>query len=455
MFNVERDGGLAPTPRPAHGAFSSLSAFRSAVLRRLPKFPAVTYDEFVGRYSGRRRTIYAKAAADALSLGVREKHAYMSSFIKAEKVKITDSKPDPAPRLIQPRDPIYNVEVGRRISHLEKPLYRAIADVFGGPTVMKGYNAADTAKHMREMWDQFVDPVAIGLDASRFDQHVSCDALKWEHSVYLGAVPQSERATLAALLKWQLKNKGFIRTPDQAIKYTVNGCRMSGDMNTAMGNCLIMCGLVWTLISELDIRARLANNGDDCVLFIERSDLPKLDHLGPWFLNYGFTMKVEAPVDVFERIEFCQTQPVLVSGSWLMVRNPLVCIDKDCCSTLALNNPRVAMGWATAVGDCGMSLAGNVPVLQSFYRSLQRFGGGTKIGPTLQLESGFFQLARGMDRRYGEIRDETRYSFYLAFGMTPSAQVELERYYDQFAGSPQAHREIDPEFIPHSLLLQC
>jgi hypothetical protein len=50
---------------------------------------------------------------------------------------------------------------------------------------------------------------------------------------------------LAELLKWQLQNKGFARTIDGLIKYSVEGCRMSGDMNTALGNCTIMCALVY------------------------------------------------------------------------------------------------------------------------------------------------------------------------------------------------------------------
>lgn len=456
VFNVEGPEGLEPTPRPVPGAFTRLNEFKRQLLRRLPKFPAVSYDTFVERYTGRRRTIYAKAALDCIISGVRESHAYMSSFIKAEKVKVTDSKPDPAPRLIQPRHPMYNVEVGRRISHMEKPLYRAIADLYGGPTVMKGYNAHATAAHLRDMWCEFKDPVAVGLDASRFDQHVSVDALRWEHSVYCSLTPSSERPSLSKLLSWQLENHGFLRTPDQLLKYRVNGCRMSGDMNTAMGNCLIMCALVWQWGREHNVKLRLANNGDDCVVIFERRELAHIPGMSSWFLEYGFNMKIEEPVDVFERIEFCQTQPINVGGTWLMCRNPRVCIDKDSCSTLDLSNETARFGWATAVGDCGMSIAGGVPVLQSFYKAMQKFGGGIRIGHTLQHDSGFFRLASGMDREESEISDDTRFSFFLAFGVTPSAQLELERYYDnaQYARFV-ARREISPPISNTSHLLSC
>jgi hypothetical protein len=64
----------------------------------------------------------------------------MKSFTKAEKINFT-SKPDPAPRIIQPRDPRYNVEVGRRIAHIEKPLFKALAKMCGHEVVFKGMTA--------------------------------------------------------------------------------------------------------------------------------------------------------------------------------------------------------------------------------------------------------------------------------------------------------------------------
>lgn len=71
---------------------------------------------------------------------------------------------------------------------------------------------------------------------------MSVQALKWEHSIYNAMFRSDE---LAELLGWQLTNKGFARTTDGLIKYEVKGCRMSGDMNTALGNCMIMCALVY------------------------------------------------------------------------------------------------------------------------------------------------------------------------------------------------------------------
>jgi len=54
---------------------------------------------------------------------------------------------------------------------------------------------------MRHHWEQFVDPVAIDLDASRFDQHQHIASLKVEHEQWLRMVPPEFREDLAAILR--------------------------------------------------------------------------------------------------------------------------------------------------------------------------------------------------------------------------------------------------------------
>lgn len=71
-------------------------------------------------------------------------------------------------------------------------------------------------------------------------------------------------------------------------------------MNTSSGNCMIMVSLVYSYMKTLGIDWRLANNGDDCVLFIERQHFSKLSNLKEWFHTVGFDMAVEEPVDVIE-----------------------------------------------------------------------------------------------------------------------------------------------------------
>jgi hypothetical protein len=389
----------------------------------------LSYPEFLSRYNGRRRGVYENAVKQLLAEGLGRAGATLTSFVKAEKVLVTEEKPDPVPRLIQPRSPVFNAALGVHIAHLEKPIYRAIAEVMGGPTVMKGYNSKMTARHLRDAWDSFKHPVCVGLDASRFDQHVSPELLRWEHEVYLGCVPGQDRSTLRELLHMQLRNVGRIITDEGTIKYAVDGCRMSGDMNTALGNCLISCALGCTFMEERGIKGRFFNNGDDCLFIVEREDLGRLTNLAGWYRGFGFTMKVEAPVMEFEQIEFCQTHPVWTPEGWVMVRNPRSALAKDATILLPVTNQKYAMGWYTAVGECGLSLSGGIPVFQEFYSALLRAGGGVRIGRNDQMESGFFHLAAGMDRRYSDVHPRTRYSFWRAFGILPHAQEVLEETY--------------------------
>lgn len=426
VFMVPTPSGLQLPPRPSPGDFRAImEGARQALRPWLPRAAPVDYDTFVGYYRGRRATIYRKAADSLLSRSLDRADATVKTFVKAEKVNLT-AKPDPAPRVIQPRDPRYNVEVGRYLRPLEKQVYRAIRKVWGGHTVLKGMNAQQQAKELREMWDTFSDPVAVGLDASRFDQHVSVDALKWEHLIYLMCFNASDRKHLSWLLEMQLENRGVAYLPEAVVKYTVQGARMSGDMNTSLGNCLLMSMMVWTWCQKQEVRARLANNGDDCVVFMERHQLKQFgEGLAPFFRQLGFTMVIEEPVDVFERVVFCQTQPVN-AGGWVMVRDPRISIAKDAVSLLPLN--QCWKKWRNAVGLCGLSLTGGVPVQQEFYHSLSQCEGEQlkTQEDDLAIGYGMKMLAYGMDRKLVPVSPAARFSYWTAFGILPDEQVAME-----------------------------
>lgn len=432
VFNVEGPTGLQRPPQPVEGLLSrNLAPYMTQLRSVLPVTAPSTPEQFVECYRGDRRwRVYENARLSLQAQPVDRRDARLKTFVKAEKVDFT-TKADPAPRVIQPRNPRYNLEVGRYLKKLEHQIFEAISGVNGGiPVVMKGYNAHGTAELLRRKWDMFNSPVAIGLDASRFDQHVSIDALKWEHGVYLSCFKGQDRVELAKLLSWQLHNKGVGTAVDGYIKYSVDGCRMSGDMNTGLGNCLLMCAMVWSYCNSKGIVHQLANNGDDCVVICERKDLAKfMNGLQQWFLDMGFTMKIEEPVYTFEKIEFCQTQPVWGGDRWVMTRNPWKCIPKDLMTFLDVNRPEVAHGWLAAIGECGLSLSGGLPVLQEFYSALLRNSRGGRVAKHPALESGFFRLARGMGRRASDISDATRVSFWEAFGILPSTQEQLEEEY--------------------------
>jgi len=262
VFFVDYGRGFEKPHQPKERIFTDSLSKIKGKLDGMVRYTAVwTMEKFVGTYTGRRRTIYENAWKSLTRRQISRKDSYVNSFVKQEKYNFT-KKVNPAPRIIQPRNPRYIVESGRFVKPIEKKIYKHINAVFGATTIFKGLNAEHRGRVMRGHWDAFADPVAVGLDAKRFDQHVSIEALEWEHSIYQAFYPGNKH--FAMLLEWQRRNTCYARCSEGTVKYKTVGKRMSGDVNTALGNCLIMSSMVWTYADEISVPIRLANDGDDC-----------------------------------------------------------------------------------------------------------------------------------------------------------------------------------------------
>lgn len=464
VFFVKKDGEFVTPPKPSSDAFyaQSLNTFFTHLKKYLPHPARMEPSEFPKLYAGRKRTIYERAATSLLELPLEKKDAEISVFVKAEKVNVTETS-DKAPRAIQPRAPRYNVELGCYTKPIEKRIYRAIGKVMGMTTVAKGLNAEERGELIERKWTRFNDPVAVGLDASRFDQHCSASALKWEHSVYKYCYGGDK--DLKRLLNWQVYNSGRGYTPDGKVKYKTDGCRMSGDMNTALGNCLLMCGMVYSysLLVGLEGEIELINDGDDCVVFMESSNLAKfLSCLETWFTSVGFTMKVEKPVYTLEKVEFCQAHPVFDGEKYIMVRDIRAALVKDTYSIKPIDTEGVMRKWLIAIGDGGMSLTGGIPIWQEFYNTLATAGSklapsktrksqGINYDPTM--DSGMRRLAERMNRNYTTIHPRARYSFWLAFDIAPDEQLAMEGFYRSRGSAPiwsapEYRQELTLPFFP-------
>jgi len=451
LYIRQPDGSYRRPPQTSVGVFHSrLEEMKCRLRRHLPSTTPIAREDFPLLYKGRKKVVYQEAVGSLRSRCVERRDAGLKTFTKAEKINFS-SKPDGAPRVIQPRDPRYNVEVGRYLKPVEGAVYRAIGRVWGDVTVAKGLNAEQRGKLVHAKWREFRDPAAVGLDASRFDQHVGRPALEWEHSVYMLMNSDPE---LSRLLSWQIHNKGKARAKDGHCRYEVEGCRMSGDMNTALGNCLLMSSMVWAYAKTRGVKTRLINDGDDCVVFMEKRDLLRFtDGLDDWFTEMGFTMKVEPPAYELEQVEFCQCKPVWTPEGYLMVRSIAQSLAKDSISLKPLDTSKVFKKWCNEVGECGLSLTGGIPVVSNFYKMLMRASDGAKsgrMGYDPVFETGMRFMARGMDRHNHPIDDHTRFSFYLAFGVTPTQQELWEAYYDSFELSyttAEPTYEASPSFL--------
>lgn len=446
VFYVQSGEGLARAPQPLPGVFTRLSQVRKRLLGAVRSTPVVAREDYPGLYVGRKRGIYQRAYDSLMIRAVHRRDAWVNTFVKAEKVNFS-AKVDPAPRVIQPRSPRYNLEVGRYLKLFEKELCKGFARVWGYPVVLKGLNAHEVGGWMAQHWASFDTPVAVGLDASRFDQHTSRGALEWEHSVYNAVFRSSE---LARLLSWQLDNHGVARVEGYRVDYDISGCRMSGDINTGLGNCLLMSSMVIAYCEHVRIKFRLANNGDDCVLFVEKTDLPRLAGIDGWMLDFGYKLTREEPVYVLERVVFCQAQPVRCSTGWRMVRDPRTAMSKDCVSLLGWDSPAAFAAWAGAIGTCGLALTTGVPVWEAWYKQLVSVGREAPEGVgDVVWDSGMGYMARGVPA--ASIDDAARYSFYLAFGILPDMQESLEAWYS----APTQVQGPTPMTYPHAKSIDC
>jgi hypothetical protein len=208
-----------------------------------------------------------------------------------------------------------------------------------------------------------------------------------------------------------------------------------------MGNKLIVCGLMWEYFQEVGLEASLANMGDDCVIFLEKSQLELLRKtLHGWWLLRGYNAVTEHPCFELEKIEFCQSNPVEVNGEYIMVRNPVKALSKDCITLSSSETVQQIASSYMAISTCGRIINSGVPISfalhSAMHRASKRYTKDVDINPDFmfrQIEFGNFERMRGLTYKRKDIRDSTRLSYYRAFGIAPDTQILIEEYYNSLA----------------------
>lgn len=430
--------------RPVVNVNGRLDAALSAIRRYVKRVPRYSWDRFLSTYTGLKLSRYENARDTLRYRPITAKDAEVKAFLKYEKID-----QDSVPRVISPRSFRYLAAAGRYLKAYEAPLYRVLKRMFGETVVMKGMNSVDQARLMRSKWNKRVSPVAVGLDASRFDQHVSIPMLKWEHKVWRMMAEPQDRDNLGRLLDMQLVNKCRFLSEGKLHKYTLKGQRMSGDMNTGSGNCMLMCSMVYSYMHSKGFgpgQYGFVNNGDDAVLFLDGADVDcVLDGFAEWFREIGFIMKIEEPVTSFEKVEFCQTQPVLSGGRYRMVRTLAGVLRKDNMCMHTIVGLKSLREWLYGVGVAGVRLNSGVPVLQELYLMYQRVGLESKSKRPLWV-AGLEWLGRGLPGEPTEIDEQARVSFWRAFGVAPAAQRDLENHLSvvNAVSLAESHRVLRP-----------
>lgn len=428
VMGVVVDGELLPIPRNTVSFERTLGPFKRKLLKICPRFIAGSREDFCSTFSGPKLVGYL-AASDRLSLHPLERRDFRSTvFPKVEKTR-------KSPRAIIFSSRPVNIELGRRLKLSEHRIFSAVNKLFGYRAIMKGRTLEERARALEIARDCIPDAVFLMLDFSKYDVHHGTAALRYEHGIYNALF--SGDPELAQLLVEQLVTRARGRCPDGVLSFVKRGMRTSGCMNTSLGNVLVVCAMLWSFMAEAGAPYRLVNDGDDSVLVVSRKHVAQVEGtIQQWHARLGFSLRIDGKADVLERVVFCQSSPVNLGTHWMMVRNPRKAVSQDLSSTNIVDR-RSAMAHCAAVGTCGGFLSRGIPVLQSFYSAARRLGGdydGAKTARSAVYSgSGLFYQAKRADQSSPlivPISDQTRVSFWLAFGVTPAQQLALESSFD-------------------------
>jgi hypothetical protein len=413
---------MGVTPSPDKEAMVQLKCFARKIAKRLPRVIPDRPEQMATRYTGAKRARYALAAQRLLAEGVSRKDATVSMFVKMEKLNPVKVNPDC--RAIQFRTPKYCVAIGQYLKPLEHIIYELSGDGKLLPPdrlIGKGLNQTERAELLVKKWHRFDRPVVVGIDATRFDKHIHTGLLEVEQIIYNAMVRDR---TFARYMSWQMVNKGRTRS---GVKYTVRGKRMSGDMNTALGNCLIMVICVAFVLHG--IKYDLLDDGDDLLILCEDKLLCEVQQRVGRLLSFGLVVKAEAPERSLPEVNWCQSNPIeVMPGKWRFIRHPtkaFACAlggSKYMESSLKLRKKLV-----NSIGLCELVLNSGVPVLQEFAVALIRNAATTETLKFDSIDSMYYRVMRETALPMAvEIHPSARDSFMAAFGVTPQDQVDME-----------------------------
>jgi hypothetical protein len=351
----------------------------------------------------------------------------LSAFLKMEKFADEKLRTKP-PRMIQYPSYEYMAEMTRMLKPIDKRML-SCPNLFRGQVVetMMGTGVSQEviAERMWNHWSSFKDPVAIGLDAVHFDAHVVPGTLRVEFTFDKIIIGQKANHTL---LDKQLSSHGKTQF---GIRYKVKGKRASGQYNTGMGNTTISILFLVDVMERCGItNYKIIVNGDDSVLFVESVDVPViLLNYRLYFGDLSMDMKLDKISYVFEDIEFCQCQPVWRGDRWVMIRKPERLMAR---SALMVEDFSKSLDrYLSSVALCELANNVGIPILQSFSLHLLQLSGcarplanckdyKSKFEPSIELKS---------------ISNETRESFYRAFGIDIPTQVAMEESLGQSISS--------------------
>lgn len=418
---------LADVPQPTALGIHILRVQLERMARIIGKTKVITPEEFISRYKGAKAARYKSALASLKVRDVCRSDSIISSFVKAEKFDPSTKESPPDPRMIQCRSPRFNIACGKYLRHIEHKVYKF--KEHGLKVMGKGMTPSERGQDVKAKWMRYQNPVALAIDASRFDQHVSLQMLREEHKFYLRCCNEPE---FKQLLSMQERNVGFTK---HGIRYKTIGRRMSGDLNTAVGNCALMYCMTRGLLRHANVpRFDLCVDGDDTIIILDQKHEHLLGNLPDLFLMMGHEVRLEKRSTSFEGIQWCQSRMCHIGDKPVSVRNWAKVVSATCSGTMHWDNPKYQRLMCHTVGLGMLAENVGVPILQEYAMKLiqqesHKISSWDDIGP-------LNGLAYDVKNRYSyqqlksimavEVTPSSRISYGNAWHVTPQHQVEIE-----------------------------
>lgn len=410
-------------------AIRSLDVVVDSLVRRLGKRTPVSFRSWGKHYTGQKRVRYLRAIESLKERPINSKDACIQAFVKLE--KLTDPSKDP--RMIQMRGARYNVELGNYLKSFEHDLYH-LKGIDNDPwfpkgrLIVKGMSNVGRAALLEQHWYSLRKPVQLSLDCSRFDGHVSEVLLRKEHRLYERLFNDPH---LRRLLAWQRRNVCYTKS---GLKYIVNGRRMSGDMNTALGNCVLMIVMMARAMRNLGLKPsqwRMADDGDDCCIMVEDEQAQLvLDGIRAQFRAFGHDLKVEGVARELSQVTLCSGRPIRVGGVRTMILNPFRAIGKSRVG-IKSRDPKFMRDYVHTMGVCQLALYKGVPVLQAHALALKR----ASKNMLRELPGSYLYRLAFMERPdlvVAAVVDlDARLDFASAFGIDIETQLDVEAWFSQ------------------------
>jgi hypothetical protein len=417
-------------------------------LRRLWPYKTMaplTLEESLASFKGTKRKLYQRAYDSLLVEPLGHKDARVKAFVKAEKFDPA-AKVNPDPRMIQSRDPRYNLELARFLRPLEHQVYSLKSG--GLPVIAKCLNPIQRADLLRKKMGMFKNPAVLSLDCTRWDKHIHRKVLDAEHDFYQAWYPGDLH--LERLLQMQKVNHC---TTSNGLRYVVNGGRMSGDMNTALGNCVLAVAMTDAAMQQMKCHYEIIDDGDDVMVVIEQEDVARVCAALPgMFLEYGQELKIENIATEYQQVVFCQCKPTWNGKLWTMARDWRKVLSQSCCGTKHWNDPNMVPGMFGMLGDCENALHGGIPILQAFATRLRELSGGKRarmehMDSSYQYRIGSYQLGEIDRLPAAPITEEARHEFEKTWGVDINTQIAVEWHIARWTPGIY-HHDVGPELTP-------